>query len=470
MKALWCMAVAMVGVCSAVETARAEAFPWVAVDDHVQLVTDPRVDLALRLYIIRQAREHIELALYEQGDDLTVGLPVLKALREAADRGVRVRIITQWFFQYFYHPLNQAPSFMTNPPAATPVEYVVFGSPLSVVRHGWHPSDGIHGKVLIVDGAYALVTGRGHAEMNLRWADSSHLLKGPLVGQSVEAFERLWPLARKYGEIITPTVWRPGTTPQQQRQILPPPDGSHQKDVDRVSAGLIRWLHAPAYRAPSEGPPANRARLLHTDFVAQMAALMEHGHSPTAWEDRMKVLNDPALDAMVERVDAAPPGSELRFSAMYAVLHPRMKNAVAAAARRGVQVTLFTNGDFETPPISTLGWFASVKDMDDLARAGVRVCTFKMSPELPWVFLHLKTMVVGDTVFFGSHNVNLASSVANDELFYEVEDPRLAAQSRAFFDALVKSSGQMASKRVMSKQRPLGEIGRTLMDPILGFW
>src|SRR5437870_3529777 len=84
---------------------RAEAYPWVTLGDDVRLVADPQVDLELRLYLIGQARQSIDLALYEQGDD-DVGLPILEALRAAADRGVKVRIITQWFFQYLYHPLN----------------------------------------------------------------------------------------------------------------------------------------------------------------------------------------------------------------------------------------------------------------------------------------------------------------------------------------------------------------------------
>lgn len=448
----------------------AEAYPWVPIHDDAKLVRDPVVDLRLRLYLIGQARHTLDLALYEQGDDLTVGLPVLRALREAADRGVHVRVITQWFFQYLYHPLNQSPSYVTNPPTAVPIEYVVFGSPLSVMKHGWHPSDGIHGKVLIVDGTYALVTGRGHAEMNLRWADSSHLLKGPLVKQVQTAFDGLWPLARATGEVIGPTLYRNGPTPEQLTQLRPHHPRANLPSVNARVSELVTWVHQPSTRPPGAPAATNRGRLLHHDFVRQMLALKAQGKSVSDWDQRLEQLKDPVLPALEERLAQAGKGSQIRFSSMYALLHPRVKTAVKAACARGAHAILFTNGDFETPPVSTLGWFASVTDVQDVAQGGVEVYTFKRNDKLPWNFLHLKVMVVDDTVFFGSHNMNLASTVANDELFFEVQDPELAKENLAFFDSLIKTSGERVSLGHMISQRPLGVVGRTIMRPILGFW
>ncbi|MEW5854885.1 MAG: phosphatidylserine/phosphatidylglycerophosphate/cardiolipin synthase family protein [Myxococcota bacterium] len=444
---------------------RAAASPWVPVESETRLVGDPAVDLELRLYMIRQARSSVDLVLYEQGDDEAVGLPVLSALREAANRGVKVRVITQWFFQYLYHPFNESPSYTTNPPAAVPIEYVVFGSPTSVVRNGWHPSDGIHGKVLVVDRTWALTTGRGHAEMNLRWLDVSFAMKGPLAEHTAQAFDALWEDARTYGEVYKPAFTRPRPTAKQRRQHLP-----HYQAREGMAAeleSLIHWLHRPRSVTTST---TGRGRVLHFDFVRQMARLKAERREPATWEERLTVLHDPMIDAFVERVERAGPGEEIRFTSMYAMLHPRAKQAVLTAHRRGVRVVMFTNEGLVAPPITTFAWMASLRDIDDLAAAGAEVYLFQKVSREPWDFLHLKLAVVGDTVFFGSHNLNVASSAANDEMAFEVEDPVLAADARAFFDENLRRNAYRLHPRAATPFRPLGVVGRMMLEPVLGFW
>jgi putative cardiolipin synthase len=447
--------------------ARAEAYPWVTLGDDVRVVADPQVDLELRLYLIRQARTSIDLALYEQGDD-TVGLPILAALREAADRGVKVRVITQWFFQYLYHPLNTSPSFTTDPPTAVPIEYVVFGAPASIIEHGWHPSDGVHGKVLIVDRVWCISTGRGHADMNMRWIDMSNLMKGPLVEQVATAFDKLWPVAVQGGERVLPRFARTTPTPAQQRPHATPTDRSLDAPWHAQLEDLLAWLHRKP--AAPDGTP-RRGRLLHTDFVAQLTKLHDQGLTPRSWDERKTLVEDPVLDAVVDRLNNTHEGSQVRFTSMYAVLHPRLKEALCVAHQKGARITMYTNGDYESPPISTLAWFAAIQDLDEVvSKCGVELFTFRHNAQLPWVFTHLKLMVVDDTTYFGSHNLNMASSLANDEMFLEVEDPGLAAASRAYFDAILLENGHRASPAQMGAARPLGGIGRRILDPVLGFW
>lgn len=466
------MALMVAGWLHAAGVAHAGAYPWVPIQDEVRMVGDPRLDLELRLHLIRQAQESIDLVLYEQGDDRAVGLPVLSALRQAADRGVRVRIITQWFFQYLYHPLNQSPSYTTNPPTAVPIEYVVFGSPESVIKHGWAPSDGIHGKVLIVDKMWALTTGRGHAEMNLRWVDTSFLFKGALVDQTVQAFDLLWEDAKRMGEVYQPVFPRKRPTRDQNTQFLPQKQHRLTGEDTNKFWDLVAWLNKPVLHtvATSAEPGGTRGRLLHMDFLRQMITLKQAGKAPWTWDGRLEVLKDPVVDAFVERLERTEAGSSVRMVSMYAMLHPRVKEAVIHAAKRGVKVKLFTNDDLTAPPISTLAYFASVGDIADVARAGPEVYGFQRSSNPRWDFLHLKLVVVDDTVIFGSHNLNIASSVANDEIAYEVDDPALAAEARKFFDHYAKVHGKRMSPRKVELARPLGFPFRLLLDPVLGFW
>jgi len=459
------MGVVLAVLCAGPGAARATVYPFVPLQDDVRLVADPYVDLALRLKLIRNARHTIDLSLYEQGDD-DVGLPILAALRDAADRGVRVRVLTQWFFQYAYHPFNQSPSYATNPPTRVPLQYLVFGAPEDLMRHGLHASDGVHGKVLVVDDAVALSTGRGHAKMNMTWIDSSNLVRGPLVQQLTHAFGRTWDAAARFGQLEQPLVVRSKRTPD---QVKPPPSPADPgvnapwvPDADE----LWTWATSPRVDAPS-----GRARLLHTDFVAQMAALKAQRKEPRGWEERMAALTDPALDAVVARLDAAGPTSKVRMTSMYALLHPRLKDALCQASVRGANVVFYTNGDFESAPISTFAWFASVLDLEWLVRrCGVELFSFVRNPKTPWVFTHLKLAIIDDVTFFGSHNLNMASSLANDELFVEVEDPVLATASRAMFDRTLRDNAEPVTAEGLALARPLGAWGRRLLDPVLGFW
>ncbi|MEW5851332.1 MAG: phosphatidylserine/phosphatidylglycerophosphate/cardiolipin synthase family protein [Myxococcota bacterium] len=462
------LGLALLLTAGAVLPAHAGAYPWVPLGDDLKFIPDPRVELQLRLYMIRQARESIDVVIYEQGDDEAVGLPVLSALREAADRGVKVRIITHWFFQYLTHPFNESPSYTTNPPTAVPIEYVVFGSPIAVARSGWHPSDGIHGKIMIVDRHWALTTGRGHAEGSLGWIDSAFAMKGALVDQSQTAFEELLAAAKAGGEIHTPTFRRSERTPRQVTQWLPNEKARLDEKGKEELAGLIIWLHQPPPQTLTT-EAGRRGRLLHYDFVRQMAQLAPGAaDKPWIFEKRLRQLKDPVIDAAVARLSTAGAGSEVRFTSMYAILHPRLKQAVIEARERGAKVSMLTNGELVAPPITTMAYLASINDIADLTKHGMQVHKFRRTS--PWWFMHLKLMIVDNTVFFGSHNLNVPSSAANDEMHYEIEDPKLAAECRAFFDYAVAKSTELVDPASAEAARPWGSVARTILDPVLGFY
>ena len=85
---------------AAPQTARAGAFPWLArppvAEDGSRLIVleDPRIDMALRVELVRHAHKSIRIAVYHQMTDAELGLPLLYALREAADNKVPIQFVT----------------------------------------------------------------------------------------------------------------------------------------------------------------------------------------------------------------------------------------------------------------------------------------------------------------------------------------------------------------------------------------
>ena len=201
-----------------------------------------------------------------------------------------------------------------------------------------------------------------------------------------------------------------------------------------------------------------------------MTALNVKKQTPKNWDERMERLVDPVSLAIIERLKAAGQGTHIRFTAMYAILHPALKAAVLEARGRGAEVDMFTNHQLVAPPITTMAWLAGIQDTAEFVTAGVRVHAFRRNPRNPWTFMHLKVMVVDDTVFYGSHNFNLPSSVANDELHYQVVDTELAAQAAALFDGYVSANSELITAESAASEKPLGPLARWILTPLMGFY
>jgi phosphatidylserine/phosphatidylglycerophosphate/cardiolipin synthase-like enzyme len=70
------------------------------------------------------------------------------------------------------------------------------------------------------------------------------------------------------------------------------------------------------------------------------------------------------------------------------------------------------------------------------------VRAFPIREGRPWIYMHRKLAVIDDAVYFGSHNLNLPSTVAMDELSFEIESPKLAEVVRRLFDEDLAANGE----------------------------
>ncbi|MCL4865250.1 MAG: hypothetical protein KJZ47_05100, partial [Gemmatimonadales bacterium] len=111
----------------------------------------------------------------------------------------------------------------------------------------------------------------------------------------------------------------------------------------------------------------------------------------------------------------------------YFVPSPPVVDALVAAARRGVDVRILTNGAQSDVKVT---WFAGRSQYDELLAAGVGVWEYQPA------VLHAKTFVVdGSWLAVGTINIDSRSLAFNNEVSLTVVDSGLGAAMDAMFRA-----------------------------------
>jgi cardiolipin synthase len=165
----------------------------------------------------------------------------------------------------------------------------------------------------------------------------------------------------------------------------------------------------------------------------------------------------PAGSMPIVPIDAAPGGNvsqigfvywmlfhgaqhEIRITTPYFVPEPELDLGIAAAAKRGVEVTLLVPGPHQD---SALSGYAGQTYYKQLLQAGVKI--YEYQPTM----LHTKAVTVdGQWAIIGSPNFDSRSFSLNYEEALAVNDPTLVAQLRASFDADIARSRQITPKDV----------------------
>ena len=104
-------------------------YPWQIVPrDSIYEMTDPDVQQIARLKLISKAKYTLDIITFDQTKDEGYGVDTLDAIREAADRGVKVRFLTAWVSSVFDEKWrSEVPAYLSQPPTATPIEYLIVG-------------------------------------------------------------------------------------------------------------------------------------------------------------------------------------------------------------------------------------------------------------------------------------------------------------------------------------------------------
>ena len=226
--------------------------------------------------------------------------------------------------------------------------------------------------------------------------------------------------------------------------------------LGRPERGLAPWrdtgltLRGPILAELQQAFADNWARLgtpLETAAVAETDTLAEAGSTA------LRLIATQPSTAGVYRLDqmiAAMARKTLWLTDAYFVGVAPYVQALASAARDGVDVRLLVPGASDIPPVAGM----SRAGYRPLLEAGVRVFEWNGS------MLHAKTAVAdAQWARVGSSNLNLASWLGNSELDVAIEDVEFAVQMQAQYESDLDNATEivLAPRRYRRGRRIQGE-------------
>ncbi len=162
--------------------------------DRLELLVDGAQGFARRSELYARARATLDIATYYIQSDAT-GWDTVRELAACVARGVRVRLLVDHFMT---SKKRQEVAGMD----ALMRGIVAAGIELREWRDRLRPYDSNHRKMIVVDGAAALVGGRNFADhyRGNEWRDVDLVLEGECVGPLAAIFEETWSMSERGGD------------------------------------------------------------------------------------------------------------------------------------------------------------------------------------------------------------------------------------------------------------------------------
>lgn len=401
-------------------------------------VFDPLEAFAIRRSTAGLAQRSLDMLYYIWEDDMT-GRLLAQALLDAADRGVRVRMLLDDVNVLgrdpIYLALDRHPHIdvrLFNPirnrsaPVRRGVELL-----LNLVRYNRR----MHGKLWIVDGRVALTGGRNVGDVYFGAAtgrkrnvdDIDIVLAGPVVRDAAEAFDGFW---NSTLALPISSLWHKRKT-----------------SLERLKRRLEQYLRNAEVVSYLE-KAGNQAG----DGASAAAAGTALPLEGLRWSDRTSLITDPPEKALgTQRGDWLPEAvmpaiqaaeARLRIMTPYLVPGGEGLGTLVAMAARGVKVEIVTNALAVADHVIVHGAYRWYRK--SLVAAGVKLHEFSARrgsapwPEHPRKMLHGKALIVDDRLgLVGSFNFDLRSAFLNTEIGILFEDPALLAELGARFDRAI---------------------------------
>lgn len=381
---------------------------------------------AARVLLAQAAERTLDIQYYIWRDDMT-GTLLFDALRKAADRGVRVRLMLDDLGSLGLDPvlaaLDAHPNIevrLFNPFASRKWPWLGFLTDFSRLNRR------MHHKSFTADSQATIIGGRNvgdeyfAAADDFLFADLDVIAVGPVVKELSHEFDRYWASQSAYP--VGPLLGSANETPP--------------RDIGKAALSV-------------EKNPAARKYMEAIQESAFMQALL-NGTLAWEWAQTKMVSDDPAkglgkaapeamLPAKLRQI-IGDPENEVDLVSPYFVPTAAGVDAFAALARRGVTVRILTNALEATDVAVVHSGYA--RRRKPLLREGVILYEFKRIADMPvhpkgprlissasGSSLHAKTFSVDRSrVFVGSFNFDPRSANLNTEMGFVIESPMLAAR------------------------------------------
>lgn len=398
-----------------------------------------------RMLLAQAAERTLDIQYYIWRDDMT-GTLLFDALRKAADRGVRVRLMLDDLGSLGLDPvlasLDAHPNIevrLFNPFANRKWPWLGFLTDFSRLNRR------MHHKSFTADSQATIIGGRNvgdeyfAAADDFLFADLDVIAIGPVVKELSHEFDRYWASESAYpvGPLLGlghEPAGKPDNEPDGVRPLL---------DIGAAASSVEK---NPAARKYMEA-------IKESDFMQAL----QRGTLAFEWAKTKMVSDDPAkglgkaapeakLPAKLKQI-IGDPKTEVDLVSPYFVPTAVGVDAFAALARRGVTVRILTNALEATDVAVVHSGYA--RRRKPLLQEGVVLYEFKRIADMPvhpkgprlirsasGSSLHAKTFSVDrSTVFIGSFNFDPRSANLNTELGFVIESPMLAARIDDTFKA-----------------------------------
>lgn len=400
-----------------------------------------------RLTLIREARQSLDIQYYLLADDLT-GRAFLRALRDAAQRGVRVRILVDDLYTAANDRVLQGIAAYPN------VQVRLFnpfpaGRALTITRWGLSLADlarlnhRMHNKLFIADGVFAIAGGRNIADEYFfrsprgNFIDFDLLVAGDAVPELAASFDRYWNSRHVY----TLDALEPGAPKAEaRREEFERATASADMLFAPIMAGARDFLNYGPLSRDMAHPPLKmlRGRIrVVADNPEKVSGEAASGKDPTTVISHLSEAIANARDHVLLASPYFVPG-KAALEGLYKV------------RKSGVPVTLVTNtmASNDEPFVSA----AYGRHRREMLQMGVQI--YEVSPRILRMDstfddsfgamlgtstgrLHAKMMVIDhEMTVVGSMNLDFRSSRANTELGLFVDSPELAADVMSLVDEL----------------------------------
>lgn len=378
----------------------------------------------VRLELVQEAREQIDVAYFIFEDDLS-GMAGLWYLREAARRGVQVRLLVdgQWnglSRSLMHHLIAEGIQVRCYHPFD-------LHRPLRLYRR-------MHDKLLIVDRQHLVTGGRNIEDAYFGVGDKTYIdmdihLRGRVAEEAAGYFDRLWLSDR----VEPPGFFRVSARSTEKAKVLLDQLGALvQTFPEEIAALLNGWRSEPVF--------VDDARFLY-DPVG---------------EDR----KDPGIRAdLLDLVRETR--EEIVIVSPYLILTPGTRKLLEVGLARGVKVRILTNSLQSTDNLFAQAGYLSMRKR--LVGMGVELWEY-LGPES----LHAKAAVIdGHTTVIGSYNLDPRSERLNTEVAVVLRNPELAALVRSRMDGLLANAQEVdLSHKLKTRESGLPFWGKVKLQMI----
>jgi len=424
-----------------------------------------------RLALIQSAQKTLDLQYYAIHADASTGR-LLRALRAAAARGVRVRILLDDFHSTGRDAVVMRMALEPN------VEMRMFnplaGARGSALARMLNAADDagtlqqrMHNKLFLADNAMGVTGGRNLGDAyfgtntDANFVDLDVLAAGPIVKDLSRSFDEYWNNERAYPvqslvsredlDKIRAEARRTRDEEEKAGKDRPAPPDDTPMDL-----GKVRFSWAPALvlaDKPGKIPVSADARGAGAAQPAQPGLVVRGGGNAGAMKTAAGE-DENVVDGLLSLFDRAR--SELNIVSPYFVPGDDMKRALAAARGRGVKVRVLTNSLSSNDAVAAHAGYA--RHREELLAMGVELYEMRSDPAAAGVgigrsggssagsgvslggssggtaiggssrsMLHSKLLTVdGRLIVIGSMNLDLRSQLQNTEIALLIRSEELS--------------------------------------------